>query len=652
MKKLKNVLTKLLLTAVMALLMGPLWGNTTVNCNLDITTSNNSITVGNLNAAHIIVKLFGPDWSLEFLCNDDCNNPTTIDNLTEGATYYLAVNLYNDGWQSICSQTEYITVGSTACQTDVDNDGTCADEDCDDDNPAIPAPPGSVCDDGNPDTENDVIQADECTCLGTPVGCPDEDGDGVCADDDCDDTDPNLPTTPGTACDDGDANTENDVIQSDGCSCVGTPIGCPDEDGDGICADDDCDDTDPNLPATPGTACDDGDANTNNDVIQSDGCSCAGTPIGNNPCNVDWTVSNPSQTDPSFTITGLDAPHVIFKLFNPDWSIHTECFDNCTDPLTVSGLTSGVTYHFNYNLYDENWNELCEDTQDFSTTGGPGGEMELGCDLSYTVDGNDLHIDGDGLDAPHVIIKVFSPDWHTTHLSCFDDCGTSIDLAGLSDGTYHVSVDLYGENWQRTCDLLEDVVVGSPTPLMGNGEEVLFVQASRNGLSAIVNWVANNSDQTDHFVLERSTDGHVFEVVKEVAAQANTGLEYYYQITDSSPVAGYNFYRIRQVFNDGHLRYSAARLVTFDARGQDMVVYPNPASNKVFVNLPHLNGASATLLLYNSLGQPVQKIQVDAIDGATPIEVVLDHLPEGSYRLSVVDGTQLVTSRLVVVSRL
>ena len=112
----------------------------------------------------------------------------------------------------------------------------------------------------------------------------DADGDGICADADCDDNDENLPAAVGSTCDDGDALTENDVIGTDGCSCAGTPIDpCAanggDADGDGICADADCNDNDENLPAAVGSTCDDGDALTENDVIGTDGCSCAGTPI-------------------------------------------------------------------------------------------------------------------------------------------------------------------------------------------------------------------------------------------------------------------------------------------------------------------------------------------------------------------------------------
>ena len=61
---------------------------------------------------------------------------------------------------------------TTACANsggDADNDGICASNDCNDSDPDIGAKqtPGTACDDGNPLNFNDVIQADSCTCVGT-----------------------------------------------------------------------------------------------------------------------------------------------------------------------------------------------------------------------------------------------------------------------------------------------------------------------------------------------------------------------------------------------------------------------------------------------------------------------------------------------------
>ena len=113
---------------------------------------------------------------------------------------------------------------------------------------------------------------------------PDNDGDGVLASLDCDDSDPNL-TTEAASCDDGNAGTENDVVTAD-CTCEGTIID-PDNDGDGVLASLDCNDNDPNL-TTVGASCDDGDTNTENDLVTT-ACTCEGTPTGGGTGLSLWT---------------------------------------------------------------------------------------------------------------------------------------------------------------------------------------------------------------------------------------------------------------------------------------------------------------------------------------------------------------------------
>ena len=150
---------------------------------------------------------------------------------------------------------------------DADNDGFCADEDCDDNDATIGAS-GSSCDDGNNCTINDVLDIN-CNCVGT---FQDTDNDGVCdADDVC-----NNGPDPGQACDDDDPNTENDTVDSS-CDCIGTILGpCDnnggDNDNDGVCADIDCDDNDATIGAS-GSSCDDGNPASIGEAIQDD-CTC------------------------------------------------------------------------------------------------------------------------------------------------------------------------------------------------------------------------------------------------------------------------------------------------------------------------------------------------------------------------------------------
>ncbi len=142
---------------------------------------------------------------------------------------------------------------------------------------------GNTCDDGDPCTTNDVIDAN-CNCIGVPL--PDSDNDGICdAEDQC----PNLDNALiGTACDDGDSQTENDIYGND-CTCSGVPCslaGTTCDDGDPSTFND-VTDGNCNCAGTPcpiaGTSCDDGDPTTTNDV--EDGfCNCEGTNITTTTC--------------------------------------------------------------------------------------------------------------------------------------------------------------------------------------------------------------------------------------------------------------------------------------------------------------------------------------------------------------------------------
>jgi len=133
-------------------------------------------------------------------------------------------------------------IGACATLGDINNNQQCiVTYDC----PNILVNFGDGCNDGDANTENDIIQMD-CTCMGTPIvfDCPD------------------IFTNIGDACNDENPNTIDDIIQSD-CTCLGTD------------AQFDC----TNLAANTGDTCDDGDPNTGFDMVQAD-CTCAGLDLG------------------------------------------------------------------------------------------------------------------------------------------------------------------------------------------------------------------------------------------------------------------------------------------------------------------------------------------------------------------------------------
>ncbi len=382
---------------------------------------------------------------------------------------------------------------------DYDGDGVCKDQDCDDNNPNLPAMPGTACNDGNPNTNNDVIQADGCSCAGVIVDpCAalggDNDGDGVCKNEDCDDNNPNLPAMPGTACNDGNPNTDNDVIQADGCSCAGidpcAALG-GDYDGDGVCKDQDCDDNNPNLPAMPGTACNDGNPNTNNDVIQADGCSCAGIitqPIcdnvtfggkigfgsvcsgtheicgtsGNAPiigsCSLPtggsgdleyiWLRNNISCNGPTGTVAQM--------LANPN-AYNWKIIPNSNAPTYHPGILSSSTCYLRCvrragcDSYQGESNIVRIEVNPNCGTGG--GTITETCDggASITYGNGSIQMQGGSF------YQIFDRKWNTIY-NCGWQCGNSKTVDNLEEGEYRVIIK--NGSYDNICEKVIYLTVG------------------------------------------------------------------------------------------------------------------------------------------------------------------------------------------------
>jgi hypothetical protein len=162
-----------------------------------------------------------------------------------------------------------ISPGAANTFDDADMDGTA---DCIDVCPGGPEP-FSPCDDGDANTGNDVVQSD-CSCAGEALDCL-----GI----------PGGPNIAGAPCDDMDPNTVNDVYQAN-CSCLGEVLDCL-----GV----------PGGTAVPGSPCDDGQATTYDDVYGTN-CICAGEPCtedlvlefqnASNPGAVTWEIRNEAGT--------------------------------------------------------------------------------------------------------------------------------------------------------------------------------------------------------------------------------------------------------------------------------------------------------------------------------------------------------------------
>ncbi len=68
------------------------------------------------------------------------------------------------------------------------------------------------------------------------------------------------------------------------------------------------------------------------------------------------------------TIAGFSAPHVLIKVFRPNWTVAYECLDGqCANPTVVTGLGTG-SHFVEVKLLNASWGEICKKTQTVGVT--------------------------------------------------------------------------------------------------------------------------------------------------------------------------------------------------------------------------------------------------------------------------------------------
>ncbi len=688
-------------------------GNTPDCDIISITAGPGSVTVTNLDGAPITsMILMDASFQPVFNCFGDCGATKTVNDLPAGY-YYVSAKYYTVAYAQICDKFQKVTV-QLACN-DLDNDGICDDDDCQPDDAAYPATPGSACNDGNPNTENDVVTADGCGCAGTPIDpCAalggDSDGDGICNQNDCQPNNPAYPAAPGSACNDGNSDTTNDVVTADGCGCAGTPIDpCAalggDSDGDGVCNQNDCQPTNPAYPATPGTACNDGNPNTTNDIVTANGCGCAGTPVGPNcaliPDNLNGLIlmgtfngskyycSNGnnftwSQAKAAGVAAGMGGYLVIindaaenefvrskimsstvwigltdeasegnFKWVNSASPAYTNwasgepnnlSVNNCTNAdYAVLEKTSGQWKdRFGGDLYEFVIEIPCPSCAD--ATNCPGftpPSITPNCD-NIVINGGIGKITISGLGgAPSSSVKIFN-SWGNQVFSCYGNCGAS-QTVSLYCGTYTVKAKYLNANGTLICEKVKTVSIS--TALMGYGQFDFDVVKQEE--HAEILWKHNGGMDVTTYTVERSTNGVDFEpmTLQESRGGANVEL---YEDYDFEPATGDNYYRLRLDLVDGRTEYSDVKTINYAKLGT-LSIFPNPANSFTKLSMEDFIGQKdVTITLFNSFGHQVKLYQVGEVYSKY-YQMDLRDIQEGHYVVWVnIPGKRPVAKQLMV----
>lgn len=115
--------------------------------------------------------------------------------------------------------------------------------------------------------------------------------------------------------------------------------------------------------------------------------------------------------------------------------------------------------------------------------------------------------------------------------------------------------------------------------------ELSYFQANLNeALDVDLDWETATEINNDYFEVEHSIDGTSFHVIEKVSGQGTVSTPTTYNHIHTEPVAGTNYYRLRQVDFDEGFSYSNIETVFIAPSDRKFYqVYPNPTTGVITV---------------------------------------------------------------------
>ncbi|MBA3900770.1 MAG: T9SS type A sorting domain-containing protein [Bacteroidetes bacterium] len=140
-----------------------------------------------------------------------------------------------------------------------------------------------------------------------------------------------------------------------------------------------------------------------------------------------------------------------------------------------------------------------------------------------------------------------------------------------------------------------------------------------------LNWSTASEINADYFQVQRSKDALSFETIGGVKANGTTMSVSDYKFTDSKPINGVSYYRLKQMDFDGKFDFSILVAVDFKNLTSKTQIYPNPFTD--YITIETTNKSLGNVKLFDLSGRVVFEKHFD--NSASKID--LSSLMPGFY---------------------
>lgn len=190
-------------------------------------------------------------------------------------------------------------------------------------------------------------------------------------------------------------------------------------------------------------------------------------------------------------------------------------------------------------------------------------------------------------------------DWYCV----YNGTGNTVDVTGLlEDHTYRVMVVEYNgadgaQEYQTAVATDNPMNISSPLPVTWQSFEVKQEAGKYTWV-----WQLGVEFDVDYYAPQYSLDGTHYQDAGKLTEKSS---DHQYQFTTLLDQSGLIYFRVMSVDNDGSKSYSAIKTLNSNGNASDLIIYPNPVSNKLRIKWPDRNASSLHVIVYNVAGKRV-----------------------------------------------
>lgn len=174
----------------------------------------------------------------------------------------------------------------------------------------------------------------------------------------------------------------------------------------------------------------------------------------------------------------------------------------------------------------------------------------------------------------------------------------------------------------------------SATPLAVEFIEPLTATPVNQGIN--VQWTTATEQDAHYFEVQRSIDGMEFYPINTTNAHGNSSTAHNYQVLDSKPINGTNYYKIKEVSYDGNVHYS--KIVSAKYETLTIDIYPNPVANTLHFDT---NVSIHKIEIINAMGNVVKQVEMPQND------IDVSDLASSVYYLKFIDKNGTYTMKTI-----